>query len=70
MRLSRRVNVRRIRGALFEVLMDHFESWRLFRTIVEGGSFRRAGQMVGVSPSVPARVPAFIDHAVAYFEER
>ena len=88
--------------------MDHFESLRLFRTIVEVRNFRRAGQMLRVSPSVvsramtsleerlvrllgehelldtaaevrlaymsrsmvPARVRAFIDHAVAYFEEK
>lgn len=50
--------------------MDHFESLGLFRTIVEVRNFRRAGQMIGVSPSIPARVRAFIDHAVAYFEER
>lgn len=35
--------------------MDHFESLRLFRTIVEVRNFRRAGQMLGVSPAVVSR---------------
>ncbi|WP_319640871.1 helix-turn-helix domain-containing protein [Ralstonia pickettii] len=43
--------------------MDHFESLRLFRTIVEVRNFRRAGQMLGVSPAVVSR-------AITSLEER
>lgn len=35
--------------------MEHLESVRLFRTIVEVRNFRRAGLMLGVSPSVVSR---------------
>ena len=43
--------------------MDHFESLRLFRTVVEVRNFRRAGQMLGVSPAVVSR-------AITSLEER
>lgn len=43
--------------------MEYIESLRLFRTIVEVKSFRRAGEMMDLSPSVVSR-------AIASLEER
>jgi DNA-binding transcriptional LysR family regulator len=47
--------------ALVEVPMDHFESLRLFRTIVEVKNFKRAGLMLGLSPSVVSRAMSSLE---------
>ncbi|MFP3561118.1 LysR family transcriptional regulator, partial [Paraburkholderia sp. SIMBA_049] len=38
--------------------MEYIESLRLFRTIVEVKNFRRAGEMLDLSPSVVSRAIA------------
>ncbi|MEX3916912.1 LysR family transcriptional regulator [Paraburkholderia sp. BR10872] len=41
--------------------MEYIESLRLFRTIVEVKNFRRAGEMMGLSPSVVSRAIASLE---------
>ncbi|MEM5460060.1 LysR family transcriptional regulator [Paraburkholderia phytofirmans] len=41
--------------------MEYIESLRLFRTIVEVKNFRRAGEILGLSPSAVSRAIASLE---------